>query len=112
MVKKYYFQLQNGSLNAIQVEDVEALKAKIAKEFGSDKEEAIKNIEKNIQEGKEKLAELEKEVEGQEGKDKLETECKIANWRLGICKGEEELKRVQEMEKPDLVFFELTQIEL
>lgn len=112
MVKKYYFQLQNGSLNAIQVDDVEALKAKIAKEFGGDKEEAIKTIEKNIQDGKEKLAELEKEAKGQEGKERLETECKIANWRLGVCKGEEELKRVKEMEKPDLVFFELTQIEL
>ena len=45
------------------------------------------------------------------GREFLELSCLAANLRLGIDKGEEELKRVEDMEKPDLVFFELTPIE-
>ena len=112
MVKKYYFQLQNGSLTAIQVENVEELKKKIAKEFGGDKEEAIKNIKKGLEDGKAKLDEIEKKMKNATGKEFFELSCLAANYRLGAYKGEEELKRVQEMEKPDLVFFELTQIDL
>lgn len=111
MVKKYYFQLQNGNLNAIDVEDVDALREKIKKEFGGDKAEAMKKIEANLKEGKDKLAEIEKKLKNSTGREFLELSCLAANYRLGIDKGEEELKRVQDMEKPDLVFFELTPIE-
>ena len=112
MVKKYYLQLQNGTLNAIDVENVDKLREKVKKEFGGDKAEAMKNIQKNLDDGKAKLADLEKKMKNATGKEFLELSCLAANYRLGIYKGEEELKRVGEMEKPDLVFFELTPIEL
>ncbi len=112
MVKKYYLQLQNGTLNAIDVEDIDALREKVKKEFGGDKSEAMKKIQENLDEGKAKLADLEKKMKNATGREFLELSCLAANYRLGIDKGEEELKRVQDMEKPDLVFFELTPIEL
>lgn len=112
MVKKYYLQLQNGTLNAIDVEDIDALREKVKKEFGGDKAEALKKIQENLDEGKKKLEDIEKRMKNTTGREFLELSCLAANYRLGIDKGEEELKRVKDMEKPDLVFFELTPIEL
>ena len=112
MVKKYYLQLQNGTLNAIDVENIDALREKVKKEFGGDKAEAMKKIQSSLDEGKKKLEDIEKKMKNATGRELLELSCLAANYRLGIDKGEEELKRVGEMEKPDLVFFELTPIEL
>lgn len=111
MVKKYYLQLQNGTLNAIDVDSVEALREKVKKEFGGDKAEVIKKINEELKSGKDRLAETEKKMKNATGREFLELSCLAANLRLGIDKGEEELKRVEDMEKPDLVFFELTPIE-
>ena len=111
MVKKYYFQLQNSGLNFIDVDSVEALRERVKKEFGGDKAEVIKKVQADLKDGKDKLAEIEKKMKNATGKEFLELSCLAANYRLGIYKGEEELKRVQDMEKPDLVFFELTPIE-
>jgi hypothetical protein len=112
MVKKtYYFQLQNSGLNFIDVDSVDALKEKVKKEFGGDKAEVMKKIKDDLKAGQDKLADIEKKLKNATGKEFLELSCLAANYRLGIYKGEEELKRVQEMEKPDLVFFELTPVE-
>lgn len=111
MVKKYYFQLQNGNLNVIPVDTVDELREKIKKEFGGDKAEVIKKINEELKGGKDRLAETEKKMKNAKGREFLELSCLAANLRLGLDKGEEELKKVQDMEKPDLVFFELTPIE-
>lgn len=111
MVKKY-FQLQTNGLAWIDVDSVDALREKVKKEFGGDKAEALKKINEELENGKKKLEEIEKKMKNATGKEFLELSCLAANMRLGIYKGEEELKRVQEMEKPDLTFFELNSIEL
>ena len=111
MVKKY-FQLQTNGLAWIDVNSIDELREKVKKEFGGDKAEAIKKITEDLEAGKKKLEDIEKKMKNASGREFLELSCLAANYRLGIDKGEEELKRVQNMEKPDLVFFELTPIEL
>lgn len=112
MVKKFYFQLQNGSLNAIQVDSIDELREKVKKEFGTDKEEAKKKLNEDIATIKGKLEETEKKAKNATGKEFLELNCLAAQYRLTIYHTEEELKKVEDMETPDLVFFELTPIEL
>ena len=111
MVKKY-FQLQTNGLAWIDVKDVDELREKVKKEFGGDKAEALKKINEELGNGKKKLEDIEKKMKNATGKEFLELSCLAANYRLGLYKGEEERKKVEEMEKPDLIFFELNSIEL
>ena len=111
MVKKY-FQLQTNGLAWIDVKDVDELREKVKKEFGGDKAEALKKINEELENAKKKLEDIEKKMKNATGKEFLELSCLAANYRLGLYKGEEERKKVEEMEKPDLIFFELNSIEL
>lgn len=112
MVKKFYFQLQNGNLNCVQVDSIDELREKVKKEFGGDKEEAKKKLNEDIATIQGKIDEIEKKIKNATGKEFLELNCLAAQYRLAIYKNQEELKKVEDMKAPDLKFFELTPIEL
>jgi len=112
--KKYYFQSQNGSLNFVLYGTKEELKEKINTELGGDKEEVVKRIKEQLAEGKAKLDALKSKVLDYEKdpEEYLKTKALIANYELGAYQGEQELKRVEELAKPDLVFFEFVPVDL
>lgn len=112
--KKYYFQSQNGTLSFVLYGTKEELKEKVNAELGGDKEEVIKRINEQLEEGKKKLEELKAKVLDYEKdpEEYLKTKMLIANYELGAYQGEQELKRVQELAKPDLVFFEFVPVDL
>ena len=112
MVKKFYFQLQNGNLNCVQVDSIDELREKVKKEFGTDKEEAKKKLQEDIATIQGKIDEIEKKVKNATGKEFLELNCLAAQYRLAIYQNEQELQKVDDMKAPDLVFFELTPIKL
>ena len=112
--KKYYFQSQNGTLTFVLYGTKEELKEKVNKELGGDKEEVIKRIQEQLEEGKKKLEELKTKLSTLNTKTEeyLQTKALIANYELGAFQGEQELKRVEELAKPDLVFFEFVPVDL
>ena len=114
MTNKYYFQSQNGTLSFVLYGTKEQLQEKINKELGGDKEEVIKRIKEQLEEGQKKLSELRrKEIDYEKDpEDYLRTKALIANYELGAYQGEQELKKVEELAKPDLVFFEFTPVDL
>lgn len=113
---KYYFQLQNGALNAVKVESRESLKDKIKNEFGGDKAEALKKINSNIEDMNKQIHDLEDLINGKvrpiSSKEELEMGLKLATLKYKVFTAHEEKERVEKLEDPDLVFFELTPIEL
>lgn len=110
---KYYFQSLNGELAFVHAGDKEGLKEKVIKELDGDKEQAANNIRQSISEAEKQVAILEKALqEPQTEIGKLEIESKLANYRLGIAKANEELSKVSQTQEKDLIFFELTPIEL
>jgi hypothetical protein len=112
--KKYYFQSRNGSLDFVLYGTKEELKEKVNNELGGDKEEVIKRINEQLAEGQKKLEELKAKVldYDKNPEEYLQTKVLIANYELGAYKGQQELKRVEELAKPDLVFFEFTPVDL
>ena len=112
--KKYYFQSLNGTLAFVLYGTKEELKEKVNKELGGDKQEVINKINEQLAEGKKKIEDLKKDllVLNKNTEDYLRTKALIANYELGAFQGEQELKRVQEMTKPDLAFFEFVPVEL
>ena len=107
---KYYFQSMNGSLSFVHAGTKEELKEKVKKEFGEDKAEVEAKIKSQIEDAEKKLADLEA-IEPKTEKDRLENDVKIATLKKGIYDAKEELKRVGDLMKSDLVFFELTPVE-
>ena len=107
---KYYFQSMNGSLSFVHAGTKEELQEKIKKEFGEDKAEVEAKIKAQIEDAEKKLADLELTKCASE-KDRLEKDIKIATLKKGIYDAKEELKRVGNLMKADLVFFELTPVE-
>ena len=110
---KYYFQSMNGTLSFVHAGTKEELEEKVKKEFGGDKAEVEAKI-------KAQIADAEKKLDGLIGKRKratypekeqLEDDVKIATLKKGIYDAKEELKRVGDLMKSDLVFFELTPVE-
>ena len=114
MTNKYYFQSRNGSLDFVLYGTKEELREKVNKELGGDKEEAIKRIKEQLAEGQKKLEELRRKVLDYEKdpEEYLKTKAMIANYEYGAWQGEQELKRVEELAKPDLVFFEFVPVDL
>lgn len=114
MVKKYYFQSLNGSLSFVHYGTKEELSAKVDKELGGDKSQALKQIDESVEAAKKKLADLEKKLRGisQDAAEYYETQSLICNYKAGLIKAKAERERVEKEGKPDLVFFELTPIEL
>ena len=108
---KYYFQSMNGSLSFVHAGTKEELEEKVKKEFGGDKAEVEAKIKAQIADAEKKLAELESS-EPKTEKERLENDVKIATLKNGIYDAKEELKRVGNLMKADLVFFELTPVEL
>ena len=108
---KYYFQSMNGSLSFVHAGTKEELEEKVKKEFGVDKAEVEAKIKAQIEDAENKLADLEA-IEPKTEKERLENDVKIATLKNGIYDAKEELKRVGSLLKDDLVFFELTPVEL
>ena len=107
---KYYFQSMNGSLSFVHAGTKEELQEKVKKEFGEDKAEVEAKIKSQIEDAEKKLTDLELAKCASE-KDRLEKDIKIATLKKGIYDAKEELKRVGNLMKADLVFFELTPVE-
>lgn len=107
---KYYFQSMNGTLSFVHAGTKEELKEKVKKEFGGDKAEVEAKIKSQIEDAEKKLAALES-MNCESEKDRLENDVKIATLKKGIYDAKEELKRVGDLMKSDLVFFELTPVE-
>lgn len=107
---KYYFQSMNGSITFVCAGTKKDLEEKVKKEFGEDKAEVESKIKSQIEDAEKKLADLEA-IEPKTEKDRLENDVKIATLKKGIYDAREELKRVGDLMKSDLVFFELTPVE-
>jgi hypothetical protein len=107
---KYYFQSMNGTLSFVHAGTKEELEEKVKKEFGGDKAAVEAKIKSQIEDAEKKLADLEA-TEPKTEKDRLENDIKIATLKKGIYDAKEELKRVGNLMKSDLVFFELTPVE-
>ena len=107
---KYYFQSMNGTLSFVHAGTKEELEEKVKKEFGGDKAEVEAKIKAQIEDAEKKLDELQR-VDCVTEKDQLENDVKIATLKKGIYDAKEELKRVGDLMKADLVFFELTPVE-
>lgn len=114
MVKKLYFQSMNGGLNFVLYGTKEKLKEKVDKEFGGDKAEALKQIDESVAAAKEKLAGLEAKLRGlsQDAYEYYETQSLICNYKAGLIKAKAERDRVEKEGKPNLLFVELTPVEL
>lgn len=107
---KYYFQSINGTLSFVHAGTKEELAEKVKKEFGGDKAEVEAKIKAQIEDAEKKLAELQK-VDCVTEKEQLENDVKIATLKKGIYDAKQELARVGDLMKSDLVFFELTPVE-
>lgn len=107
---KYYFQSMNGSLSFVHAGTKEELEEKVKKEFGGDKAEVEAKIKAQIADAEKKLDELQR-TDCTTEKEQLENDVKIATLKKGIYDAKEELKRVGDLMKSDLVFFELTPVE-
>jgi KaiC/GvpD/RAD55 family RecA-like ATPase len=100
----------NGTLSFVHAGTKEELQEKVKKEFGGDKAEVEAKIKAQIADAEKKLDELQR-VDCVTEKDQLENDVKIATLKKGIYDAKEELKRVGDLMKSDLVFFELTPVE-
>ena len=100
----------NGSLSFVHAGTKEELEEKVKKEFGGDKAEVEAKIKAQITDAEKKLDELQR-VDCVTEKEQLENDVKIATLKKGIYDAKEELKRVGDLMKSDLVFFELTPVE-
>lgn len=111
---KYYFQSMNGSLSFVHAGTKEELQEKVKKEFGGDKAEVEAKIKAQIEDAEKKLKSLTDEAKDRvfTEKEELERDVKIATLKKGIYDAKEELSRVGNLMKADLVFFELTPVEL
>lgn len=107
---KYYFQSMNGSITFVCAGTKKDLEEKVKKEFGDDKATVEAKIKSQIEDAEKKLADLEA-MNCESEKDHLENDIKIATLKKGIYDAKEELKRVGDLMKSDLVFFELTPVE-
>lgn len=110
---KYYFQSMNGTLSFVHAGTKEELAEKVKKEFGGDKAEVEAKIKAQIEEAENKLASLIDEAKNRvyTEKEELERDVKIATLKKGIYDAKQELARVGDLMKSDLVFFELTPVE-
>lgn len=100
----------NGGITFVCAGTKKDLEEKVKKEFGGDKAEVEAKIKAQIADAEKKLADLEA-IEPKTEKERLETDVKIATLKNGIYDAKEELKRVGNLMKADLVFFELTPVE-
>lgn len=114
MVEKYYFQSLNGSLVYVCSGDISTLKEKIAKEYDGDKKQALANIDAGVEAGHKACAELEAKLATlkDDDPDYYRIKSKIFNFQAGFMEAQKERERVEKEGKPDLVFFEMTPVEL
>ena len=114
MVNKLYFQSMNGGLTFVHYGTIEELRAKVDKELGGDKAEALKNIDESVEAAKAKLAELEEKLKTltDDTPEYYETQSLICNYKGGLIKAKAERERVEKQGKPDLLIVELTPVEL
>ncbi len=108
---KYYFQSMNGSITFVCAGTKKDLEEKVKKEFGEDKAEVEAKIKFQIEDAENKLNDLLNSAKSDDERENLEKDIKIATLKKGIYDAKEELKRVGDLMKSDLVFFELTPVE-
>ena len=108
---KYYFQSLNGTLAFVCAGTKEDLEAKVKAEFNGDKEEVKERILEQINDAEKKLKELQ-QTDCVTEKQQLENDIKIATLKNGIYDAKQELSRVGELQKADLVFFEMTPVSI
>jgi len=74
----------------------------------------LSSINEQLEEGNKKLETLRASLLNmkEDTEEYLQTKALIANYELGAFQGKQELKRVEELAKPDLVFFEFVPVEL
>lgn len=107
----YYFQSMNGTISFVHAGTKEELREKVLKELGGDKQEAKDRIAKSIKEAEDRLVELQT-VKPKTIEEELEDNIKIATLQKGIYDAKKEYERVDELMSKDLVFFELTPVDL
>lgn len=114
MVEKYYFQSLNGGLVYVCRGDKNTLKEKIAKEYDGDKKQALANIDAGVEAGHKACAELEAKLATlkDDDPDYWRIKSKIFNFQAGFMDAKKERERVEKEGKPDLIFFEMTPVEL
>lgn len=108
---KYFFQSMNGGLTFVHAGTKEELEAKVKAELCGDKETVKERIKRSIEKAKKDLSEFEAKTFDDEGK-KLQNDIAIAQLKKGLYDAQKEYDRVNELFGSDLVFFELTPIEL
>lgn len=108
---KYYFQSMNGGLSFVHAGTKEELQEKVKKEFGEDKAEVEARIKAQIEDAENKLNDLLNSAKSDDERENLEKDVKIATLKKGIYDAKQELARVGDLMKSDLVFFELTPVE-
>lgn len=101
----------NGGITFVCAGEKKDLEEKVKKEFGADRDEAKARIKEQIDSAEEKLKSLES-LEFVNEKDKLENDIKVATLKKGIFDAKNEYDRVENLMKADLVFFELTPVDL
>lgn len=111
---KYYVQNLNGDLKIAFAGDLDGLKDKVNKELQGDIDTAVGNLQKDIEDTRAKIKEMEEKLAdlGLPEGERIATECGIAQGRLAIYNNEEQIKKIQATNIKDLVFFELTPVEL
>lgn len=114
MVEKYYFQSLNGSLVYVCHGDINTLKERISHDFDGDKKQALSNIDAGVEAGKKAVAKLESKLKTlkEEDPEYWRIQSKIFNFRAGFMEAKKERDRVEKEGKPDLLFFEMTPVEL
>lgn len=109
---KYYFQSLNGTLAFVCAGTKKDLEEKVKKEFSTDKEEVEARLNASIADAENKLNDLLNSAKSDDERENLEKDIKIATLKKGIYDARQELARVGDLMKADLVFFEMTPVEL
>lgn len=104
----------NGGLTFVHYGTLDELRAKVDKELGGDKAQALKQIDESVEAAKKKLADLEAKLHSinKDVAEYYETQSIICNYKAGLIKAKAERDRVEREGKPDLLFVELTPVEL
>lgn len=108
---KYYFQAMNGGISFVHAGTQEELREKVLKELSGDKDEVKTRILASIKDAEVRLEKL-KEVRPRTIEEELEDNIKIATLEKGVYDAKKEYEKVDMLLEKDLVFFELTPIDL
>lgn len=110
---RYYFQLINGEFKFVLKGTKEELQKLVDADLLGDKEKAKENVDKELKKVKEELKIAEdKRAKATEPKEVAELDYQIARFKYMIFSASQEVERIDTIDKKDLMFFELTAIEI